>query len=251
MQNDAPVDHPDPYTAPFADNDGLTTYDLLEEPEAELQVVNVARKQEAWTVCLHSDRLRFLRTGVAVHDVMRDDLFETAVLRDSGMLPRTLTLKIGKKQKGLQFSPDDFKTLNSWIQPLTDNDLKMQLKRRFAFVLPIAVLFIVLALPMAGDPAAGVAALPFDAVSLTLGISLAAVVIASKIVPHRIFFLLDSLWFAALAGSIVFDVMTGESTWHWLFIVVIQVQVTVAGVRLYRQFANVQPYQPRLERAAF
>ena len=115
----------------------------------------------------------------------------------------------------------------------------MALKRRFVYVLPFAVLFVVVSLPTSGDPQYGIEPLPFDPVSCGLGISLALIATGAKFFPRRVFFLLDSLWFAALAVMLLNDIAHGTH-WSWMILVAVHIHVIVLGIRQYRRFSTLQ-----------
>ena len=236
MQNQS---EPNPYRSPGPMEERSTPIVDLGEPIETLEVVDLLGKRKSWTVSVFADRLRFAAQDELSHEVLRDELSQTTTLYDSWLIRRSLEVR-GKKKRLFQFSPEGFEILNDWIGPPTSIDLVTTLKKRFSYVLPIAILFVLTSLPISGDAKAGIEPLPFDAESCLLGLSLFLVAGASKIFPHRIFLLLDSLWFIVLAATLIYDIAIGAS-WLWIILVVFQIQLIVIGVKQYLRFSAIEP----------
>lgn len=235
-------DNQNPYSPPEKSDDTPEQLPSLGEPIARLAAVDLLAKKEEWNISLYPDRVRCSRPGVSGLDVMRDGLFEIAELHDSGALRYSLQLRTGKKHI-FQFSQEEYRQLNEWVDPLTRDDLKAVLKHRFKFVLALGIIFMGLSLPMDGDPAAGLEPIPFDTLDFCLGLSLALLAVTSKFVTHRVFFLFDSLWFALLAASLIYDIFTGSS-WIWALLVFLHIKLILSCVRSYRRFAKMDVNAP-------
>ena len=69
--------------------------------------------------------------------------------------------------------------------------------------------------------------------------SLALMGLMAKFKPHRILFLLDSLWFAALAGGQVWRILKGDSLW-WILLVLFEIWLVMSGIELYKHFARTK-----------
>jgi hypothetical protein len=102
-----------------------------------------------------------------------------------------LVVKLGKQKVFFRLSPEAFAGFRAWVGPPTPEDLKLGLKRRLSWVMPLGVLFVLTSLPIGN--------LPLNPVSLGLGLALVVTGTLAKLWPHRIMFALDALWFSFLA----------------------------------------------------
>ena len=211
----------------------------LQGANAKLEVLDELNKNASWILLLHDDHLRCVGPGQVEISVQRHEMPLVATLHDSLLIKPSLEVRSGGRHL-FQFSREDFNLFKTWLGPTTKLDLKMALKRRFAYVLPFAVLFVVISLPMSGNVAAGVEPLPFDPILCSLGVSLAVMATAARLFPHRFFFLLDSLWFAALAGMLLYDIGQGAS-WTWLIMVAIHLHIISLGIRQFLRFGEMLP----------
>ena len=240
MEPDDPASvNPDPSRASEArvPADNGSPGDLV----AEITALEMPDWRNQWKLLLHPDRLRLdAQSDEPVQEVMRAELAEKVRLTRSLSMKPCVTVKLGKKTRSFYLTHDDFAALKEWIGPPTAADLKVALKRRFAWVLPIGILFVVTSLPMRGDPAAGIEPSPFDLLGFTLGASLILLATLSRRIPHRNFFLLDSLWFQVLAGDLVYRICTGSS-WVWVFVVLLLVSLARSGILEYRRFSVSSP----------
>jgi hypothetical protein len=227
-----------PYRSPNQVDEHLTPVADLGEPIGKLDAV-LHGKNQPWTVSIFADRLRFSGSDVPDYDVMRDELPQLTTLHNSFVLRRLLEVRKTKKRI-LQFTPEGFGILKEWIGPPTSLDLKFVLKRHFRTGIAMAILFMVLSLPMGGDPADGIEPSPFDMIFFLLGLSLLAIVVVSRLVPHRALFLVEALWFAALAIWVAYSVVV-DLDWPWAIVVVLQIYLMAGRIREYRRFSEMQP----------
>ena len=205
-----------------------------------MEVVDVLRNKQQWRLLLFADLLRFDSSSEQPPiEIERSEAPEKTTIHDSLFMKRCLEVKADKKRV-FQFGPVDFATLMDWIGPPTQRDLVVALKRRFAWVLPVGILFVLISLPLSGDPDAGIEPLAFDPISCGLGIGLIAIGVLSRFIAHRVFFLVDSLWFLILAGNITYNIVFG-SNWLWMIMVVLQLSLVASGVEQYRRFQPVRP----------
>lgn len=213
------------------------------DPLAEMDVVDNLASRQQWKLQVFPDVLRFDSSDGKAHvDVVRSATSEKTTIHDFLFMKRCLEVKADKKRV-FQFSPVDFATLMDWIGPPTERDLGAALKRRFAWILPVGILFVLSSLPLSGDPAAGIEPLPFDPISCGLSIGLIAVGVVSRFVAHRVLFLVDSLWFLILAGSTTYNIFAG-SNWLWMIMVLLQISLVASGVKQYRRFQPARPSAP-------
>lgn len=111
------------------------------------------------------------------------------------------TLLVRPQGKKLMFklTPEQRERIERWIGPPTADELRVKLRRRFAFTAPVAVLFILCSLPVPGDPSLGIEPMPFSPFSFALGATLLLLWTHARLRPRTYLFLLDSAWFALLA----------------------------------------------------
>jgi hypothetical protein len=150
---------------------------------------------------------------------------------------RVVVAKAGKKSLMFQLPPEAFQRVKAWYGPLTLDDLTIALKRRFGWVIPIGILFILGSAPIGQNP--------FEPVTFGLGIGLILTGTLSKLVPHRIFFLLDSLWFCTLAATSIVILIDG---WSWMRAVFLALQIHLAW-RGFQEFHRFAPEPARVDDA--
>lgn len=196
-------------------------------------------KSETWSLRLEENRISLLveETGEPIV-LERSEFPEKLELREHGLGAPLLLVRI---PKATVFQPDleQMDVLREWLGPPTFEDLSSALRRRFKWTIPIAIMFIMMALPMAANPEANLEAVPFDAVSAFLGAALLALAAYSKACPHSRLFLFDCCWFLVMALNAAVGVIQGKSgTWQWLFVVIL-VMVAQSSFKEYRRFAGV------------
>lgn len=189
-----------------------------------------------WTLQLFAEGLRGERQegDAASFHIVRDHLPESIQLLDGLLVKRTLVVKKPRKTT-LQLEPGPFRTLSRWIgQPTL---LRLALKQRLSWTLPIGVLFVLGSLPLPGDPEAGLDPTPFHPVWAILGALLIVQGFVARRWPRPVLFLLDSLWFVGLAAATAYGVWQGDSP-YWLVVVLLQLGLAVGGVRLWQRFRH-------------
>jgi len=201
-----------------------------DEPLARFKIHEVGTPAKRWKLFVYRDFLEFEpRDDGRSYEIDRDEVPELVQKMEGGLfLRRVLMVKLGSKNVAFQFSPDDFAAVSAWIGPLTEEDLKVTLKRRLKWILPIGILFVFAALP--------VGEMDWDPVSLALGLGLITTAWLAKLWPHRNIFILDSLWFACLAANSVW-MLSQEWSWFRCGLLVVQLLCVRAGWREYSRFA--------------
>jgi hypothetical protein len=207
--------------------------DAPASPSQTLEAAEPGRSPRRWTLRLFPEGLRGegQDDGASIH-VLRAKLPDVVQLYDGWLLKRTLVVKKPRRTT-LQLDPDGFRKLSRWIGGPTL--LRMALRRRLSWTIPIGILFVVTSVPLPGDVEAGVEAVPFNPISAVLGTALIVQGVASRLWPRPVFFLLDALWFCGLAVDTVYRVTQGQSS-YWLVFVVLQVGLAVGGLGLWRRF---------------
>lgn len=200
-----------------------------DEPLARYKIHEAGVPDKRWTLFIFADRLEFESADGRVREILWDDRHSRLQLHDRAFLLRRLVVvKAGKKNLMFQLQPEAYERVKGWYGPLGVEDLKIALKRRMAWVIPIGILFIFGSTPLAN--------LPFEPVSFGLGVGLIATGLLSRLVPHRMFFLADSLWFCTLAAT---SIVVLIDDWSWLraFFLVLQIQLAWRGFQEFHRFA--------------
>jgi hypothetical protein len=199
-----------------------------EGPLARYEVDESTVPVKKWELSLFADRLRLESPTGKDHLVLWDDRHERVQTHDRLLLRRILVVALSGKKVIFRLQPDAFAAVRAWIGPPTQEDLKVALKRQFSWALPLGVLFVLSALPLAE--------LPFEPVAFALGVALVLTSTLSRVRPHRAFFALESLWFCALAANSIYRLM---DRWAWLQALFLAVQMLLAwrAIQEYRRFA--------------
>ena len=143
-----------------------------------------------------------------------------------------------KTKYQFKLSPAERQRLERWFGPPTREQLKIALKRRYAFALPIAVIFILTALPIPANPDEGIEAVPARPFSIGLGAGLLILWTLARVRPHPLLFLLDSIWFVLLGGKLVVDVFQGGAAPIWLLWIGLIIPIVLSGLNNYKSFAG-------------
>lgn len=116
------------------------------------------------------------------------------------------------------------------------------LRRRYGFVLPWAVLWMVCALPLPAG--AGTEGRPFHTVDFLLGAALVVGWALAKWRPHPGLFLLDFFWFGWLAVSWVLYIIEGRSK-LWVLLVLLLGWMAVTGLKHFIRFRKTVLVTPQ------
>ncbi|MFN7141524.1 MAG: hypothetical protein ACK4UN_19525 [Limisphaerales bacterium] len=191
-------------------------------------------KPEKWLLTLHPTHLALAEPGQGQpYIILRDQVMRTATL-----VERMGAFVLQKPRKvTFNLTSEGTATLADWIgKPIM---AAVYLKRRYGWILPIAVLWVLGSLPIKGNPDAGVEGVPFDPIGLILGLTLIVSWALAKWRPHPALFLVDSLWFLAMAGHLVVGVVNGRSK-LWLILVALLVWMMVTGLKHFIRFKGTK-----------
>ena len=162
----------------------------------------------------------------------RDEVGKSVVIMDGLFFRRTVSFKkpVGKI---LRMDAQSFEAFADWFgyPPM----LRLCLKQRYSWIIAIGVLFVLSSMPLPGDPQKGILPISWKPLDFGLGTSLVLIGILSKKLPHRIYFLLDSVWFLLLSISTVHDILKDSSPF-WLIIVLVQLSLVASGYLSWRRF---------------
>ena len=191
-------------------------------------VTTLGARPQAWSLRFFPQGLRIdpETPGETPIHVNRGDALERLDLVDFGLARRVLAVRKPRKRT-FKLPADAWDELTQWVG--WDTRLRIALKRRVGMGIPMGVIFLVSAIPMNGVPAN-----PLNAV---LGVLLIAGTFLSRRRPRPWLFLLDSLWFALLAASLVVTVLNGASRF-WLVVVFLQLQLVWSGIAHFREFTS-------------
>ena len=201
-------------------------------------VTTVAARAERWTLRFFPNGLRLdpeTVAGTPVH-VNRSDALARLDLVDFGLARRVLSVRKPTKRT-FKLPPDAWDELKRWVG--WETRLRIALKRRVGMGVPIGVLFLLTAIPIPGDAAAGIEGVPASPLNAALGVLLIAGAILARRRPRPWLFLLDSAWFALLAASLVYAVVRG-ATPFWLILVAFQLQLVWSGIAHFREFTSAR-----------
>ena len=206
-----------------------------------------------WKVTLEADALTLAAVdgpdiqrlgGLHLHarsesiQILRADAEEKIVLHESLFFFRHLVITIQKEKVVIGLERSQFALLKEWLGPPTIRGLKVALKKRLNWCLPIGILFVFSSLPFPANPEAGIEAVPFDAVSAFLGASLIAISILTRIWFRRILFLWEGVWLSLTALNLTVGIFRGDSLW-WAITVIGLIFVAIGSFSEYQRFASV------------
>ena len=180
------------------------------------------------------------RRGPAV-TVPRGRRVELVTLRRGlfGLGGAVLTVRT-PKILAFSLSPEAAAAYEVWRGPLGRADLRKALRSGFIWALVVGVVFLLAGVPLPADLDIGEEARPADAAALALGGGILAVGAIRFLWTNRVVFLLDLLWFAALAVYIVVDVAReGRSIW-WLVLLPLFLVTAKDLLQSFRRFSPAE-----------
>jgi hypothetical protein len=143
----------------------LSAEQAAEEPLARYEIDEAGTPGLHWELSLYADRICLEGPDAKRHHIDWTERHERVQAHDRVLfVPRVMFVKLGKKSVMFQLEPEALAAVKAWIGPPTIEDLKLSLKRRLNWVLPVGILFVLTALPVGG--------LPWETVSFGLGLAL-------------------------------------------------------------------------------
>lgn len=199
-----------------------------------LPLKEVGKAAKEWTLTLQPTHLALAESpGAQPYVILRDQLMKTAMLNE-GLRVLIVTKPV---KASFKLPTESVQALAEWVgKPFLAS---FYLKRRYAWVLPMAVLWIISSLPMPGSSEAGGRSVPLDPVGLGLGLALIGSWACAKFRPHPALFLVDSLWFLGLGGYLVVEVANGRNKF-WLLFVAFSLWLVVSGLKHFVRFRGVR-----------
>ena len=201
-------------------------------------VTTLASRPESWSLRFFPNGFRVDpdAAGAAPIHVNRADAEARIDLVDFGLARRVLNVRKPGKHS-FKLPADAWDELKRWLG--REPRLRIALKRRVGMGIPMGILFLLSAIPLEGDAAAGIEGLAGSPLNALLGVLLIAGAILARRRPRPWLFLLDSAWFALLAASIVFSVVKGASPF-WLVLVAFQLGLVWSGIAHFREFTGAR-----------
>jgi len=212
---------------------------MTDMPVETIEVEARSGRRGSWRLVLRPDSLGLEAAGGGESfEVPRDELPDRLELREIPLGPPLLVVRTPKRVT-FTLDREGARRFRAWLGPPTRHDLRVALKRRMGWGLPIGLLFVFTSLPWKGDPQAGVEAIPFDPLSAFLGGSLVAMALAMRVWPNRYLLLADFAWFLLLAIKVLWDIVRGAS-WLWMILVVFILVAADDGLRQFRRFVPME-----------
>jgi hypothetical protein len=179
--------------------------------------------------------------GKETFEIKRSEAEERIELRESKygdplmtvLVPKRIIFSLNKEAGGL---------VKKWLGPPTIKGLKVALKRRLKWSIPIAIVFIVSSMPFPADPEMGREAVSLDLTGLVLGATLLGLALLSRVWPRRELFVLDALWFTLLGIDVLVGVIRGNNV-LWLIVIVFLLAGAAGGISEYKRFARMKQPQ--------
>ena len=205
---------------------------------AALTVAGLSRPVQPWSLRLFPEGLRLTpqREGEPPIHILRSELATHVDLVNFGLARHTLAIRKPRKRL-FKLDPAGWAQLTEWVGG--DARLRIALRQRIGWGVPLGVLMLLTSLPVPGNVDAGIEGVPFNAFSATMGLFLIVGATLSRRRPHPALFLLDSAWFAALGGTFVWRVIQGGSP-LWLLLAALQLLLVWSGISLFRDLRDAR-----------
>jgi len=199
-----------------------------------LPLTEVGKPVGEWTLTLHADHLELKKASEPQPvGVLREEVMKSAVLIE-GIRVFALSKPL---KASFQLTAEACRTIAEWIGlPVLAS---VYLRRRYGWVLPVAVLWMLGSLPLPGDPESDIKPVAFDPIGFALGATLVLSWVFAKWRPHAVLFLVDSIWFAIMAGHLVLSVVNGWSK-AWLLLVAPLLWMAVTGLKHFYRFRGIE-----------
>jgi hypothetical protein len=207
----------------------------LPTPDHVFDLEEEKRIKTKWQLSLYADKMTLQSQEANTSlTIFRDDAANKIKMTRLFIIPPLLVIKDSKAKLNFRTTSEQYDILSEWIGK--EILLIMTLKQKLSYCIPIGILYILASLPMSGDPESGLDPAPFSPISFGLGVILILISILTKIKPHPVLFLVDSMWFFILMCYTVTQIFGGASVYWWIA-VIIQAIIIVAGIMHYKNFS--------------
>jgi hypothetical protein len=206
-------------------------------PVASFEVVELNQAQKKWQLAVYEGHLALSNAPGAQPYV----LLRAGFPKEFNFAERLRALSVIKPFKvTLKLTPEATTAVAHWFG---DSFLAATyLKRRFSFVLPWAILWLLMALPLPGNPAQGIAPKSFHPVDFGMALGLVGAWALARWRPHSGLFLVDGLWFGYLTVHLTLSVVAGKNK-LWLILVMALASMSITGLQHFLRFrrTRIQP----------
>ncbi|MCP3957383.1 MAG: hypothetical protein GY719_05985 [bacterium] len=203
------------------------------------ELTSLKKSQGTWHLTLEDDSASLTPSegGTPLVIPRSETLGRLELVRIWGGQGALMVPREGKLKKlELKLEPGQTEAVDEWLGPPTTDHLRLFLRKRYAFGVPIGLFLVLASLPMAGDPAAGLEAVPASPITAVLGVGLVVMWALARYRPTPRLLLADTVWFSLLLVSTVVDILTGRSSVWWLVLCVVLVVIIHRGIREYGRF---------------
>jgi hypothetical protein len=205
----------------------------------ELTVRSLETPARDWRVQLGADAVLVAPDGETLR-FTRADLDRVAELIPLWAHQAALTLRPpGRKKLQLKLTPDQRRSLETWLGPPSAEQLRVVLRRRYAFSVPLGILLLLTSAPLPGDPEQGIPPIPFDWLSAALGAGLLVIWSMGRLRPSPFLFVADSLWFGLLTASTLWNIYRDASSPWWLLLAGLCAWLSFSGVKQFKRYRHL------------
>jgi len=187
-----------------------------------------------WSLTIHPSHLSLADApGAQPYAILREQFKKEVTFMES-----MRALAVSQPRKIIfKLTPGAADALASWLgKPFL---AAFYMKRRFAWLFPWALIWTLGSLLVLLPAPDGRPPVVFDVTSFLLGASLLVSCVFAKWRPHPVLFLVDSVWFAAVAVNLSVDVVFGRSS-GWLVLVALMLWMSLTGMKHFLRFRGVK-----------
>jgi hypothetical protein len=198
------------------------------------EVADITPAKKKWFLGLHPAHLTLHESPEAQPYVLVRQSFP----KEFNYVPTLRALVVNRPVKtSLKLTTEAGEAFTAWIGKGTL--AAMFLKRRYGFILPLALIWMITSLPLPGNPGTGLAAKPFDGIAFALGGFLMGAWAWARWRPHPALFLVDAIWFGCLAARMAVQVQAGATRFLYIF-VALGIWMMITGGQHFWQFRGVK-----------
>jgi hypothetical protein len=211
-----------------------TPPELVAAATPEFEVTEVSSTKKQWQLAVHAGHLALSDSPTSQPYILLREGFP----KGFNFLERLRVLSVVKPFKAtLKLSPEAAAAVTLWFGA---SFLAMAyLKRRYSFVLPWAILWMIISLPLPGNDAAGIAPQPFQPGEFLLGATLVGAWALAKWRPHPALFLVDFLWFGSLTVQLTWSIFAGRNP-LWFVMVALLGGMAITGLQHFLRFRGTK-----------
>lgn len=202
-------------------------------------VADLSDTKKQWILAVHSSHLALSDAATSQPYILLRESFPKDINFMEGMrlLGVTKPLKVT-----LKLTPEAAVAVTAWFG--AGFLAASYLKRRYGFVLPWALIWMIGALPWPGSGGPGLVDKPFHPLDFFLGATLVVAWALAKWRPHPGLFLIDFLWFGWLTVSLTLSLFEGRSK-LWLLMVLLLGWMSVSGLKHFMRFRGTVIPRPQ------